>query len=99
MKETFYDDLQAIISLVPSSDVILVMGDFNARVGCAKNSTSESLWDVVQGSFGVGKVNESGEALLSFCAINQLCVMNTMFEKSILGNILVLKTGTVLIIS
>ena len=35
----------------------------------------------VQGSFGVGKVNESGEALLSFCANIQLCVMNNMFEK------------------
>ena len=31
--------------------------------------------------FGVGKINESGELLLSFCALNQLCVMNTMFEK------------------
>jgi len=31
--------------------------------------------------FGVGKINESGESLLSFCALNQLCVMNTMFEK------------------
>ena len=55
--EKFYDHLQAVISSVPSSDVLLVMGDFNARVGCAENSTSESLWDGVQGSFGVVKVN------------------------------------------
>ena len=74
----FYD-LQVVISSVPSNDVLLVMGDFNARVGCVSNSTSESLWDGVQGSFGVGKINESGESLLSFCALNQLCVMNTMF--------------------
>ena len=81
VKEKFYDDLQAVISSVPSSDVLLVMGDFNPMVGCVSNSASESLWDGVQGNFGVGKINESGESLLSFCALNQLCVMNTMFEK------------------
>ena len=53
VKEKFYDDLQAVISSVPSSDVLLVMGDFNARVGCVSNSASESLWDGVQGNFGV----------------------------------------------
>jgi len=36
-----YDDLQAVISSVPSSDVLLVMEDFNARVGYVDNSTSE----------------------------------------------------------
>ena len=81
VKEKFYDDLQAVISSVPSSDVLLVMGDFNTRVGCWSNSVSEPLWDGVQGNFGVGKINESSESLLSFCALNQLCVMNTMFEK------------------
>ena len=39
-KEAFYDDLQAVINLVPSSDMLLVMGDFNARVGCVSNSES-----------------------------------------------------------
>ena len=74
VKEMFYDDLQAVISSVPSSDVLLVMGHFITRVGCASSSncTSEPLWDGVQGkfNFGVGKINESGESLLSFCAFN-----------------------------
>ena len=39
------------------------------------------MWDGVQGKFGVGKSNESGESLVSFCAFTQLCVMNTMFDK------------------
>ena len=29
----------------------------------------------------MGKMNESGEALLSFCALNELVIMNTTFEK------------------
>ena len=37
VKEKFYDDLQAVISSVPSSGVLLVMGDCSAS-----NSTSES---------------------------------------------------------
>ena len=57
------------------------MGDFNARVG--GGGESSSLWSGVHGSFGVGRLNETldGETLLSFCALNQLCVMNTMFQK------------------
>ena len=30
VKERFYDDLRAVIDSVPSSDVLLTMGDFNA---------------------------------------------------------------------
>ena len=52
VKEKFYDALQAVISLVPSSVVVLVVGDFNTRVGCANKSF---LWDAVLGIFGVGK--------------------------------------------
>ena len=31
--------------------------------------------------FGSGQLNESGEALSSFCALNQLCIMNIIFHK------------------
>ena len=34
------------------------------------------------GYHGVGELNESGEDLLSFCALNELTIMNTMFEKA-----------------
>ena len=58
MKERFYDDLQAVISSVPSSDLLLVMEDFNASVGCSGELSS--MWSDVWGPFGVGKLNESG---------------------------------------
>ncbi len=35
----------------------------------------------VRGCHGVGRMNESSEALLSWCALNGLVVMNTMYEK------------------
>ncbi len=39
------------------------------------------VWDGVRGFHGVGKLNEAGEELLAFCAVNELAIMNTFFEK------------------
>jgi len=53
-------------------------------------------WNEEQRNFGLS--NESGESLVSFCALNQLCVMNKMFKKkSVLGSNLVPRIGTNLV--
>jgi len=57
------------------------VGDFNARVGSTPREEN-SVWNGVHGYHGVGEMNESGKNLLSFCAMNELIVMNTLFEKS-----------------
>ena len=79
MKDQFFDDLQAVISSTPPDDLLLVMGNFNARVGCGGDT--DPSWLGVRGMFGVGRLNENGEHLLGFCALNGLYVMNTMFAK------------------
>ncbi len=56
----------------------MIVGDFNARVGCGVKDDS---WSGVRGSHGVGRMNGNGEGLLSWCAQNSLAVMNTMFPK------------------
>ena len=76
MKDQLFDDWQVAISSTPPDDFLLVMGDFNARVGYEGPS-----WFGVRGEFEVGKMNDIGEHLLSFCAINELCIMNTLFAK------------------
>ena len=60
-------------------DVLLIVGDFNARVGSGEVGGDQ--WDGVHGKNGVGAMNESGEALLSWCSLNGLVVLNTVFEK------------------
>ena len=86
INDQFFDDLQAVINSAPLDDLLLVMGDFTARVGCGEDT--DPLWLGVRDMFGVGKLNENGEHLLSFCAMNELCIMNTMFtKKRIHGNI------------
>ncbi len=76
-----FDDLQAEADSISAQDLLLIVGDFNARVGCGARGNS---WDGVRGQYGVGHLNENGEVLLSWCAQNGLAVMNTMFQKKII---------------
>ena len=78
-KDKFYADLQGVVDGVSAEDVLLVVGDFNARVGSGQMGGDE--WDGVRGRHGVGLMNTSGEALLAWCSLNGLVVMNTVFEK------------------
>ena len=43
----------------------------------------QDIWNSVRGGHGVGHMKESGETLLSWCALNNLAMMNTMYEKNI----------------
>ena len=77
-KDRFYEELQNEIDGILPSDILIVMGDLNARVGSNDGNTS---WDGVLGMHGLGKMNEAGLSLLSFCCMNNLSIVNTFFEK------------------
>jgi endonuclease/exonuclease/phosphatase family metal-dependent hydrolase len=64
---------------VDKSDYLLLVGDFNARVG--RSDRDVGLWCDVLGHHGIDERNLSGEELLQFCQFNQLSVMNTWFQK------------------
>ena len=72
-----------IDSVPEEEDVLIMVGDWNARVGNTERSDTDSEWEGVQGCHGVGKMNESGERFLSFCAMNSLSILNTYFQKNI----------------
>ena len=55
----FYENLASIIRNIPSKEQIVVLGNFNARVGADHDS-----WPSCLGQFGVGKMNEKGQRLL-----------------------------------
>ena len=77
--DTFYDQLQSVVSDVPPRDMLLVLGNFNARVGSEFQS-----WRSVIGPHGMGDCNGNGERLLDFCSNDQPFVINTWFKhKSI----------------
>ena len=74
-KHSFYNLIDAHVQRVPSSDKLIFLGDFNARVG-----TDHVAWEGVIGRHGIGKINNNGLHLLSFCSQNQLVVSNTIFD-------------------
>ena len=78
VQEKFVCDLQAALDRVPTSDILVVLGDFNARIGVrpAPVGDSPDLWTDVTGPFGLGRCIAAGEDLLMLCAANRLSIMN-----------------------
>ena len=74
-KDVFYDQLSTAITDIPPNQNILLLGDFNARVGADCQH-----WPVCIGRFGVGKMNDNGQRLLELCSYHQLCITNTFFK-------------------
>ena len=58
--EQFYEDLQDLLELTPQTDVLFILGDWNAKVG-----TQETPG--VTGTFGLGVWNEIGQRLIEVC--------------------------------
>ena len=75
IKDKFYDDLDSVISAAPQTDKLILLGNFNARVG-----TDHQNWEGVIGSEGVGKCNSNGPLLLRKCAEHELLITNTVFR-------------------
>ena len=76
-KESFYADLDAVITATPHDDKIILLGDFNARVG-----RDADIWRGTIGKEGVGKLNSNGTLLLSKCVEHDLVVTNTLFRQN-----------------
>jgi exonuclease III len=75
-KDDFYRDLDRILKDVPSRDFLIVLGDFNARVGC-----DDKTWRGVVGKHGVYKEsNDNGRRLVDICAFHDMCVTGTLFQ-------------------
>ena len=70
-----YNDLDKVISAPPRTDKLILLGDFNARVG-----TDHQTWEGVIGPEGVRKLNSYGLLLLRKCAEHDLIITNTVFR-------------------
>lgn len=75
-----------------SDDVLMIVGDFNARMGSGVRG-EDNVWDGMQGGNGTGRVNESSEALLSWCALNGPVVVRRTFTSTH-GSTLEVRSGT-----
>ncbi|XP_072037241.1 craniofacial development protein 2-like [Amphiura filiformis] len=58
-----YDQLQRETDKTPKNDILIIMGDLNAKV-----ESNDSGWETVMGKYGLGESNARGEKLFTFCA-------------------------------
>jgi len=75
--ERFYQDLSQAVKQVPKGDMLLVMGDFNAKVGSREPSAMSST----VGLYGLAETNEAGEQLEDVRLEHQLALANTVFKQ------------------
>ncbi|BHF70797.1 hypothetical protein SprV_0301385000 [Sparganum proliferum] len=73
-RDKFYEDLHALLTTVSKADKLIVLGDFNARVG-----TDHTAWRGVLGPHGLRGLNDNGLLLLRACAEHRLILTNTFF--------------------
>ena len=76
--DNFYNQLQDVMDSLPKNDVVLVIGDFNAKIGKGILHDVESK---AIGKYGLGTRNERGDLLIDFCIENNLCITNTLFSQ------------------
>ena len=74
-KDSFYGMLQRVTDEIPRHDMIMMMGDWNAKIGARQEGE-----DGVVGRQGLGvERSENGVRFVSFCAANNLAIVSTMF--------------------
>ena len=69
------EELNEVLTTTSKSDKLLILGDFNARVG-----TNYVIWNGVLEKDGIRQQNDNGLRLLQLCSINELTITNTLFR-------------------
>ena len=70
----FYQQLQETIDKTPKKDILVVQGDWNAKVG----KDAQADWGEVCGPYCNVETNERGLRLLEFATFNNLVLTNTL---------------------
>ena len=64
--------LQDLLELTPKTDVLFIIGDWNAKARSQETPCK----------FGLGVQNEAGQRLTEFCQQNTLVTENTLFQQN-----------------
>ena len=72
--EWFYEDLQDLLELTSKKDVLLIISDFNAKVGSQEIPGGT-------GKLGLGVQSGAGQRLTEFFQENSLVIANTLFQQ------------------
>lgn len=77
--DEFYDDLEKLLKTIPRKDVLVVQGDWNAKIG----EDAFKDWKGTVGRFGLGETNCRGLKLLEFAKRHQLTATTTLFNHKV----------------
>lgn len=69
----FYHNINQIIDQIPKHELLIVMGDFNAKLGAGYKSQ-------YIGIHGLGERNPRGDLMETFAETSELVVLNTFFK-------------------
>ena len=90
-KEAFYEELRRVAQETNANEELIIMGDFNARVGTRAldvEADQEGASDLVLGDFGMNERNENGRLLVDFCRGYSRCplrIMSTFYKHNTYG--------------
>nr|VZI24392.1 unnamed protein product [Spirometra erinaceieuropaei] len=73
-RDKFYEDLHALLASVSKADKLIVLGDFNVRVG-----TDHDAWRGMLGPHGLHGSNDNDLLLHRTCAEHRLILTNNFF--------------------
>lgn len=74
--ESFYTELETVMTKIPKRELLVIMGDLNAKIGAHADKLSSCA-----GKFGLGQRNDRGERLIQFAAEHNLVISNTFFQN------------------
>lgn len=77
--EEFYEKIEETIKKAPKKDILIVQGDFNAKIG----PDSYADWAGTVGQFGTGETNDRGLRLLEFACSHNLTIANTLYPHKL----------------
>ncbi|KAK9881036.1 hypothetical protein WA026_014379 [Henosepilachna vigintioctopunctata] len=72
-REQFFENLQNTLDKIPSDELVIVMGDFNARIG-------NTVIPGVKQRFHEDQINDNGELMVNLCSFNNLRINNTFYN-------------------
>lgn len=82
-KDTFYNQLQTVLEEIPSYDIKMLIGDFNANLDSDRRGLNATV-----GPYGsASSTNDNGERLLMLTSTNYLSIGNTFFKHKQIHNI------------
>ena len=85
-KDQFYAKLGRLLNEIPARDDLILLGDFNARVGLALEEREEQgpVVREMVGTRGLPERNDNGVRLLDFCSgrvREKLCIASTFYKR------------------